>query len=89
MMRSVAGILQAILAADEYPASTTPNSLEEIQWIHGINQSLDSEGATLVRSLAIAVEVGDFGRLVRNDIGLIGERPKVHDSENEHLDVNQ
>lgn len=89
MMRSVAGILQTVLAADEQPARTTSDSFEKVQWVHGIDQSLYSEGATLVRRLAIAVEVGDFGRLVRNDVGLVGERPQVHNSEDEHLDVNQ
>lgn len=59
--RLVARVHGASLATYKEPSHTPGHGPNEIHRVEGVSESAQSEPASLVRRLAISVEIGDFG----------------------------
>lgn len=85
----VAGIHRASLPADEEPAETATNRSDEVHWVQGVEYAFNAEGTALIAAFAVAVEVGDLGRLVLERILFPGKCPQVKDGKEGHLNIDE
>lgn len=89
VVRQVAGVLQTVLAANGEPACTTPDGLEQVKRVHGIDESPETIAAAFVGGFAISEEVGHLALIgIGDDVRLVGEGPQVQDRKDEHFDVD-
>lgn len=89
VVRQVAGVLQTVLAANGEPACTTPDGLEQVKRVHGIDESPETIAAAFIGGFAVSEEVGHLALIgIGDNIRLVGEGPQVQDREDEHFNVD-